>query len=166
MRGLQDLRVIDFSTDIAGPYCTKLFADAGADVIKVEDPAGDPLRRWSATGADLGDEDGALFRFLNASKRSIHGAPEDDEVAALIEGADLVAESFAPGRIDALELPVRHPSLVLLSISPCGRGGPWTERPATGFTLQAEAGSIGSRGVPGEEPFQAGGRIGEWPAQS
>ncbi len=77
MRGLKSLRVLDFSSEIAGPYCSKLFADAGADVIKVETPEGDRLRRWSATGADLGDQDGALFRYLNASKRSVVGALED-----------------------------------------------------------------------------------------
>ena len=73
MYGLKDLRVVDHSVAIAGPYCSKLFADAGADVIKLETPEGDPLRRWSATGADLGDRDGALFRHLNASKRSVVG---------------------------------------------------------------------------------------------
>ena len=76
MYGLRDLRVIDFSTEIAGPYCTKLFADAGADVIKIESSEGDPMRRWSATGADLKGEDSALFRFLNASKRAVLGTLE------------------------------------------------------------------------------------------
>ena len=73
MHGLKDLRIIDHSSEIAGPYCSKLFADAGADVIKLEGPGGDPLRSWSATGRDLGDENGALFRYLNGSKRSVVG---------------------------------------------------------------------------------------------
>jgi crotonobetainyl-CoA:carnitine CoA-transferase CaiB-like acyl-CoA transferase len=161
---LQDVRVVDFSTDIAGPYCTKLLADAGADVIKVENAEGDPLRRWSATGADLGGEDGAFFRFLNQNKRSIVGRPADAEVLALVADADLVVESFEPGAIDALDLPGRSPGLVLLSISPFGRGGPWSHRPWTEFTIQAECGSIGTRGLPGEEPFQCGGRTTEWVA--
>ena len=72
MHGL-DLRVVDHSSGIAGPYCSKLFADAGADVIKLEPPGGDPLRAWSVAGADLGGEDGAFFRYLNASKRSTLG---------------------------------------------------------------------------------------------
>jgi crotonobetainyl-CoA:carnitine CoA-transferase CaiB-like acyl-CoA transferase len=162
MHGLRDLRVIDFSSEIAGPYCTKLLADAGADVVKVETRAGDPLRCWSASGADLGGGDGALFRFLNQSKRSVVGAPEDAEILSLVAGADLVVEDFAPGRIDALRLPQRFPGLVLLSIGPWGRGGPWTERPWTEFTIQAECGSIGTRGLPGREPFQCGGRTTEW----
>ena len=67
---LGGLRVIDASTEVAGPYATKLLADAGADVVKVEGPEGDPLRRWTAAGVDLpADEDSALFRFLNTSKR-------------------------------------------------------------------------------------------------
>ena len=72
---LRSLRVVDLSTGIAGGYATKLFADAGADVVKVEPAGGDPLRRHSASGADLGSEDGALFRFLHAGKRSIVGEP-------------------------------------------------------------------------------------------
>ena len=96
-RGLSDIRVLDFSTGIAGAYTTKLFADAGADVVKVEPPGGDPLRRWSASGAALGDADGPLFRFLNASKRSVVATADDDAVRVLAEGADLVVESNGPG---------------------------------------------------------------------
>lgn len=162
MQWLRDVRVVDFSTEIAGPYCTKLFADAGAEVIKVEPRGGDPLRRWSASGAALGDVDGALFRFLNASKQSVVGEPGDAAVQELVASADLVVESFPIGTIDGLDLPRRFPGLVLLSITPFGRGGPWHNRPATEFTIQAEAGSIGARGRPDGEPFQAGGRITEW----
>ena len=69
---LSGFRVVDLSTWIAGAYCTKLLADGGAEVIKVEAPAGDPLRRWSASGAAIpDDDDGALFNFLGASKRSV-----------------------------------------------------------------------------------------------
>jgi crotonobetainyl-CoA:carnitine CoA-transferase CaiB-like acyl-CoA transferase len=162
MRGLRELRVIDFSSQIAGPYCTKLFADAGAEVVKVEAPAGDALRRWSATGAELRGRDSALFRFLNGGKRSVVGEPETAEVDALVASADLVVEDG--GLSDAALSAWRSapPRLTILSITPYGRGGPWRERPVTEFIVQAVCGSIGSRGVRGEEPFQAGGRITEW----
>ncbi len=162
MRGLRDLRVVDFSTGIAGAYATKLFADAGADVIKVEPPAGDPLRRWSATGADLHGEDGALFRFLHHSKRSVVGAPGDAPVRGLVAGADLVVEGRGPDVAASLGLPALHPGLVLLSITPWGKAGPYAGRPESDLVIQAEAGAIGCRGLPGREPFQAGGRTTEW----
>lgn len=174
MRGLKSLRVLDFSSEIAGPYCSKLFADAGADVIKVETPEGDRLRRWSATGADLGDQDGALFRYLNASKRSVVGALEDvgtrtdgassgeDEIGILIASADLLIEDFRVSAYDRAALLERHPGLVILSITPFGLTGPMAENAATEFTIQAECGSIGGRGRPESEPYQAGGRIVAW----
>jgi crotonobetainyl-CoA:carnitine CoA-transferase CaiB-like acyl-CoA transferase len=174
---LAGLRVIDLSTEIAGPYCTKLLVDAGADVIKVESPeGGDPLRRWSASGAARGEgEDGALFQHLNASKRSITAdlasAAGRQTVLELAATADLALESFAPGALaswglglDALQ--ARNPALSLISISPWGSGGPWARRPATEFTLQAATGSTAHRGLPDREPVGAGGRIGEWIAGS
>jgi crotonobetainyl-CoA:carnitine CoA-transferase CaiB-like acyl-CoA transferase len=168
-QGLAGLRVLDFSEQIAGPYCSKLLADGGAEVVKVEPPGGDSLRRESATGADLGDRDSALFQYLNAGKQSVVGAPADPRVEALLAEADLVIEahgleSDSGPRLDVARLRAAHPSLVVLSITPYGLTGPWADRRATDFTLQAESGSIGMRGVMGKEPFQAGGRIGEWAA--
>ncbi|MBW1884718.1 MAG: CoA transferase, partial [Deltaproteobacteria bacterium] len=159
---MRDIRVIDFSTGIAGAYCTKLLADAGADVIKVETGDGDPLRRYSATSSVPSDEDGALFRFLNASKRSVVGDPEDDEVQALVASADLVVESFDTPQFDASAWCARDPGLVILSITPWGRTGPYAGRPWSEFTLQAESGSLSVRGLPQYPPLRAGGRIAEW----
>jgi crotonobetainyl-CoA:carnitine CoA-transferase CaiB-like acyl-CoA transferase len=158
---LGGIRVVDLSTGIAGAYATKLFADAGAEVIKVEAPGGDPLRSWTASGA----APGLLFEFLHQSKLSVIGEPSDAHVLALIAGADLVVESFEPGAIEALGLSQRLPGLVLLSISPYGRGGPWSSgHPSTDFTVQAESGSIAMRGFPGRPPVQMGGRLVEWTA--
>jgi crotonobetainyl-CoA:carnitine CoA-transferase CaiB-like acyl-CoA transferase len=169
---LSGVRVLDLSTEIAGPYCTKLLADAGAEVLKVEPPDGDPLRRWSASGASLSaGEDGALFRFLNTSKRSAvidHGSRGGrDRLLALASATDILVESLAPGAIEALGLsPERlwksNPALSIVSISPFGRAGPWRDRPATEFTLQAWCGSAAARGTADRPPIAAGGRLGEW----
>jgi crotonobetainyl-CoA:carnitine CoA-transferase CaiB-like acyl-CoA transferase len=170
---LDGVRVVDLSSEIAGPYCTKLLADAGADVLKIEHPdGGDPLRRWSASGRSLAaGEDGVLFRFLNTSKRSATvdctTAAGRERVLALAADADLVVESFAPGTIESLGLgPAdvwrRNERVSFVSISPFGRGGPWSQRPATEFTLQALCGSTACRGTPDKPPIAAGGRLGEW----
>jgi crotonobetainyl-CoA:carnitine CoA-transferase CaiB-like acyl-CoA transferase len=170
---LSGVRVLDLSTEIAGPYCTKLLADAGADVLKIEHPSGgDPLRRWTASHRPLAaDEDGALFRFLNTSKRSTvidYTTPAGrDQILALATAGDLVIETFAPGTIEALGLGAeafwqRRPGVSLVSISAFGRGGPLSNRPATEFTLQAWCGSTAARGTPDRPPIAAGGRLGEW----
>lgn len=162
---LRDLRVLDFSRGIAGAYCSKLFADAGAEVITVESGDGDPLRRWSASGAPL-DGDSPFFQFLHFSKQAVRLAPGSAAVAEAIRDADLVIEGPDTTWFDAAALAAQHPHLVLVSISPYGRSGPWADRPATDFTLQAESGSIGGRGVPGQEPFAIAGRTGEFLAGS
>jgi crotonobetainyl-CoA:carnitine CoA-transferase CaiB-like acyl-CoA transferase len=159
---LRDVVVVELATGIAGPYAGKLFADAGAQVIKVEPAGGDPERRRRPPGVRLDGQDAALFRHLNAGKRSVVGEPGTPAVDALIERADLVVESFTPPRLDLPELRRRHPALVVLSITPFGRRGPWADRPATGFTLQAESGSIGARGSRDHPPFQAGGQLQQW----
>lgn len=169
MSDVEDLRVVDFSTQIAGPYCSKLLVDAGADVIKIEPPGGDALRYWSATGADLKGRDSALFTFLNAGKRSVVGSVSEAHVRALLAEADLVIEAHGLAsdngeRLDVARLRSECPALVVLSITPYGLNGPWADRAASEFTLQAESGSLGLRGLPGGEPFQAGGRITEWSA--
>lgn len=162
MSELTGIRVIDFSTGIAGPYATRFFVDAGAEVIKVEPPGGDPLRRRTPTGVDLGGEDAALFCFLNAGKQSVLGRPEDAAIRALLAGADLIVEDFGPGGFDVVGIRDADPSAVVLSISPWGHVGPYIDRPSTEFLLQAEGGSVGLRGRPEGEPYQAGGRITDW----
>jgi crotonobetainyl-CoA:carnitine CoA-transferase CaiB-like acyl-CoA transferase len=169
---LSGVTVVDLSTGIAGAYCTKLLADGGADVIKVEPPEGDPLRRWSASGAAIASgADGALFNFLAGSKHSVvadTARPDDVElVNELLAGADAVvwsagskvAESFPPDRIRD-----RHPRLVVTSITPFGLRGPWRDRAATEFTLQAWSGGIIGlgRGVPDRAPVFVGGQVGEY----
>src|SRR4051794_38991964 len=99
LNSLAGVRVIDLSDDVAGSYCTKVLADAGAEVLKVEAPSGHPLRRWSrsgSTGRD-GDADGVLFRFLAAGQRSISIDLEDPagrvRLHGLLETCDIAVVS-------------------------------------------------------------------------
>ncbi len=159
---LVDVRVVDLSSGIAGAYCTKMLADAGADVIKVERPDGDPFRRETA-----------LFALLHTSKRSAVLDPSvpDDRAAltALVESADLVVTGpprELPGWLGCTvaELRGHAPELGVIAISWFGGDGPWADRAATEFTVQAWCGSIASRGRKHEPPVATGGRIGEWVA--
>jgi crotonobetainyl-CoA:carnitine CoA-transferase CaiB-like acyl-CoA transferase len=169
---LTGVRIVDLTTGIAGPYCTKLFVDAGAEVLKVEPPSGDPARAWTAGDATTtADGFGPLYAFLNASKHSVVADLDNDEdlafVRALCAGADLVVEDFEPGVIERLglgidDLHAQNPATSLLSISHFGRGGPWSNRPANEFTLQGQVGGIDYRGLPGQEPFAAGGSLGDY----
>jgi crotonobetainyl-CoA:carnitine CoA-transferase CaiB-like acyl-CoA transferase len=162
--------VVDLSSGIAGAYCTKLLADGGAEVIKVEAPQGDSLRRWSASGAEIvpGD-DGALFSFLACSKHSVVADPGADVefVNGLLADADAVvwspgstiAEAFAPAEIHR-----NHPHLTVTAITPFGLEGPWQDRPATEFTLQAWSGGIVGlgRGSADRAPVFVGGQVGDY----
>lgn len=154
--------VVDLSSGIAGAYCTKILADGGAEVIKVEAPEGDPLRRWSASGARF-EGDGALFSYLSGGKKSV--VADTEQLDRLIAGADAVVwspESALPPQ----DLYERFPHLVVTAISPFGLDGPWHDRPATEFTLQAwSGGAIGiGRGSQDRAPVSIGGQVGDWVA--
>lgn len=162
MQGLRELRVVDFSNRIAGAYVTKLLADAYAEVIKIEPPEGDPLRRWSASGQQLDGKDGALFQFLNTSKKSVVGRFGDPHVEALLEAADLVVETSANGEIDGRALAESIPGLVVLSISDYGLDGPLSGQPSADLTIQANSGAISVRGLQRQPPVMCGGQTTEW----
>ena len=83
-RPLDGVLVVELGTGIAAGYAGKLFVDGGAQVVKVEPPDGDPLRRWSASGADPGAAPGPLFAHLAAGKRSVIGVPGDVRVDELL----------------------------------------------------------------------------------
>jgi crotonobetainyl-CoA:carnitine CoA-transferase CaiB-like acyl-CoA transferase len=140
-----------------------LLADAGADVVKVERDSGDPLRRFTATGTTpRPGADSPLFAYLNAGKRSVTSVSEE-----LLIGADIVivtaTRSAAIARgIDPQRLLERAPRLILVTISDFGWTGPWAERPATEFTLQADSGLTGFRGDPAGPPISVGGDLGEY----
>ena len=161
--GLSDIRVLDLTDGIAGAYCCHLLSDAGADVVKIEPSEGDPSRRWTAVGVELPpDEDGALFRYLHHGTRSVVGDGAAEEARRLLAHADLVLESgqLDDDRID--ELRRERPEVVIVSVTPYGRSGPYAGRPATDFTVQAESGTLLFRGPAELPPFQHGGRISEW----
>lgn len=151
---LDDLRVVEISDRIAGAYCGKLLVDAGADVVKVEPADGDPLRRFTATGSPA-ETDAPLFCYLNAGKRSVTSAADE-----LLAGADVVI--MTPGGIDPHALLARAPRCIVVTVSDFGLTGPWSERPATEFTLQAWSGLTGFRGDPAGPPISIGGELGEY----
>src|SRR5438270_13420148 len=97
---LSAYRVVDLSTGIAGGYCGKFLADAGADVLKAEPPEGDALRRWSASHSVIpSGEDGALFQFLACSKRSVVFDPDDAHDVAAVRELVLASDAvlWSPG---------------------------------------------------------------------
>jgi len=171
------LRILDLSTEIAGPFATRLLADAGAEIVKVEPPTGDPLRRMKTSAvlgqsAPLGEgEDGALFQWLNATKQSVVLDLEDEvgrnALRALYSEFDVVIEDFPPGWLASVDLGPEtlrrvNPEASMVSVSAYGADGPWSGRAATEFTLQAESGSFSGRGYADLGPVAAGGRLGEF----
>ncbi|WIM86081.1 CoA transferase [Candidatus Mycobacterium wuenschmannii] len=164
MAALDGYTVVELSTGIAGAYCTKLLADGGARVIKVESPQGDPLRRWSASGARV-DGDGALFQFLAGGKHSV--VADADLIHELLAAADAAVWSHGPTAAETFTPAVlreSHPHLVVTSITPFGLTGPWSDRPATEFTLQAWSGGIVGlgRGSADRAPVFVGGQVGDY----
>ncbi|MGO9158807.1 CaiB/BaiF CoA transferase family protein [Mycobacterium sp.] len=166
---LDGVVVVDLSSGVAGAYCTRVLADGGADVVKLESPDGDWLRRWSASGANLSENDGALFKFLAGGKRSVvidaPDASQGRRATELLRSADIVVWS-AGSAVAAAFPPVRvrtvAPQAVVVAITPFGLDGPWAQRPSTEFTLQAWCGGIAGRGDPARPPVSVGGRTGDW----
>ena len=174
MAALDGYTVIDLSVGIAGAYCTKMLADGGATVVKVEAPQGDPLRGWSASGAVIPPgEDGALFSFLAGAKRSVLVDPQKSEDVSLLrdllrsadavvwsrESAVAALDEFAPAA-----LADSYDHLTVTSITPFGLDGPWADKPATEFTVQAWSGGVIGlgRGAQDRAPLFVAGQIGEW----
>ena len=157
-RPLEDLRVVDLSRFIAGPFAGRLLADLGADVIKVEPPAGDVTRLFGVVRNGLS----GLYVQQNAGKRNVcidlkaEGGVE--LVRALAREADVMIENFRPGVLDRAglgweQLSAVNPRLILLSITGFGQTGPEAQRQAYAPIIHAESGWIGRRGeMLGEEP--------------
>ena len=168
---LEGMLVVDVSSGVAGGYCTKMLADGGAEVIKLEDPEGDVLRKWAIGGEIAPGDDGPLFEFLACTKRSVVLDPARSHDLAwaldVVQAADAVV--WSPGSALAAHpdlsphaLRQVAPQAVVAAITPYGLEGPWADRPASDLTLQAWAGGIFARGVPDRAPVQIGGRLSPW----
>ena len=164
---LEGVKVVDFSHYFAGPYCTKLLATLGADVIKIERPGtGDPVRSIPPFASQrLPGESGAWFLYLNTSKKSITLDLKSDKgkdiVRNLIRGADIVVENFAPGVMERLGLDCEslssiNPALVMTSISNYGQTGPYRDWKASEINLYATGGLMNITGEPDQPPLKEG----------
>ena len=134
---LSTLKVVELCSLVAGPYCGKLFADFGADVIKVEPPEGDEARSRGPYPGDTPDpERSGLFLYLNTNKRGVTLDLATSEGAGrfreLVAGADLLIEDRPPGELDRLGLGYKalselNPSLIVVSVTPFGQTGPYRD---------------------------------------
>ena len=172
---LRILRVLDLSDGIAGAYCAKLLADAGAVVVKLEPPDGHPLRHWSVSGAvgRDGDPDGVLFRHLAAGQKSVVAdlnSPEGRErTLELVAVSDVVIESLRPHFLEERhigfdELHGANRAMTMVSITPFGLEGPRHADQRSEFLLQAIVGSLSLHGGLEGPPVAVGGLLGEWAA--
>ncbi|WP_329548525.1 CoA transferase [Streptomyces sp. NBC_01356] len=159
---LLDLRVVEIGSGIDGAFAARLLGDMGADVVKVEPPEGDPLRRngigrnGSAAQADV------LFEYLNWNKSSVALTPGDaDQLTQLVDDADIVIERSGP--LDARAFGVdlnaarkRRPELVVVTISDFGTGGPYKGRIADDLVLHAMSGIMQISGTTDQPPLKPG----------
>ena len=165
---LHDLRVVEISDRIAGSYCGKLLLDAGAQVRKIEPPQGDWLRHYSASDSPIPHGRAApFFSYLNAGKRSMTLAAGSQRYRDELAAADVVVVTAGPARaaalgIDPQQLLENSPRAIIVTISDFGWTGPYADRAATEFTLQAWSGSPGFRGDPAGPPISIGGDLGEY----
>jgi crotonobetainyl-CoA:carnitine CoA-transferase CaiB-like acyl-CoA transferase len=174
MPALDNLKVIDLSRVLAGPICTMMLGDHGADVIKVEPPALDDTRAWGPpfVGADTKDApvgyrgESAYYLFCNRNKRGMVldlSKPEGQKVALrLLEGADVVVDNFKPGTLEKWGLGYedvlkpRNKRLISASISGFGADGPYMNLPGYDVLGQAMGGIMSITGEPGAGPTRVG----------
>jgi crotonobetainyl-CoA:carnitine CoA-transferase CaiB-like acyl-CoA transferase len=162
MPPLDGLRVIDLTRVVAGPFCTMMLGDMGAEVLKIEEPRhGDDSRAW----APFIEGTGSFFLALNRSKKSVAldlktpaGA---DVLRRLIETADVLIENFRPGSLaelgfDYASVSAWNPRLIYCSISGYGQTGPSSQLPGYDAVLQGEAGIMDMTGVRDGEPTRVG----------
>jgi crotonobetainyl-CoA:carnitine CoA-transferase CaiB-like acyl-CoA transferase len=165
---LDGVRVIDLTWYNAGPFCTRVLADYGADVIKVEPTGGDPARLLPPHFKDKpGLERSGLFLFLNTNKRSavldLKSKKGHDSLLELVRDADAVVENFSPGTMERLGLGYEalravNPRVVLTSITNFGQDGPYRDWQGMDLTLYAMGGPMYASGEQSHEPLKVAGR--------
>ena len=168
---LEDIKVLDLSHALAGPYCSTMLADYGAQVIKIEPPGeGDISRAW---GSPLPGGETAYFVSLHRNKKGMVLDLKHKEGKELflrmVERADVVLENYRPGALKRLGLDYevgrkRNPGIVYCSISGYGQDGPYLERAALDLILQAESGMISVTGAEGSHGARCGVSIADMTA--
>jgi crotonobetainyl-CoA:carnitine CoA-transferase CaiB-like acyl-CoA transferase len=161
--------VLDLTEWVAGPNCTKLLADYGARVVKVERPGGDPARAMGPYPDDCPDREvSGTFLHLNTNKESIvvdlSIAAGVDVLRALLSQANVVVESFEPGTLaawglDPAELIAEHPALVVTSVTPFGQTGPYRTMQMTEIVAFAMGGPMNASGNVTREPVKLVGNV-------
>jgi crotonobetainyl-CoA:carnitine CoA-transferase CaiB-like acyl-CoA transferase len=159
---LSGLRVVDLTRILAGPFCSMLLADMGAEVIKIETPGeGDPVRRQGVVRDGLS----WYFASFNRNKRSLTLNLRHPEGRAILErliaGSDVLVENFRPGVLvdmgfDQARLKALNPALVYCNITGFGTSGPYRDRPSFDFVAQAMSGLMSVTGEPDGAPMRAG----------
>jgi crotonobetainyl-CoA:carnitine CoA-transferase CaiB-like acyl-CoA transferase len=162
---LDGIRVLDFTAAMAGPRCSMLLGDFGADVIKIEPPEGDHARRWGVHRYGPDGQFSGLFIALNRNKRSLvldlKTEAGQAAAAALTATADVIIENYRPGIADRLgigyaSVSARNPGVVYCSISGFGQNGPLRERPGLDMLMQAYAGHMSVTGEVGRPSVRNG----------
>ncbi len=171
-RALEGVRVVDISQGIAGPYATKLLADSGALVTKVEPPGGDYARRLGPFPADLPDpENAGLFLHLNTGKRGVTLDVSVTSGQVVLKKLLANADVFVAGeRASALrewglsydDLKGEFPDLIVAQVSPFGATGPYADYDGNSLTAMAMSTIMYNTGEPGREPLTTGGEPGEY----
>ncbi len=165
---LNGIRVLDLTHVLAGPFCTQILGDLGAEVIKIERPGvGDPTRRMPPHTMK---DQSAYFMALNRNKKSLTldlKAPEGKEIFyGLTRKADVVMNNFTPGTMEKLglgyeDLKKINPKIVWASVTGYGQTGPYRERPSYDIIVQAMGGAMSYTGEPGKPPVRCGIPIGD-----
>ena len=166
-RPFEELRILEIAGSHAGAYAAKMFADNGADVVKLVPPAATrdgTTARSSRITRWVRAEVGSIWAFCNTSKRVVEADLDDESARRLLAAADVVIESSAPDPLRPHHRHLDDDRLIRLYLSPFGLTGPWAERRSNVFTDDAAGGHLYLNGEPDREPFRRHGRHTEYQA--